>query len=48
MVFVSRESAEMVAKERALKRQGVVDTGVLGVALQGQHVGVAVDDASAR
>jgi penicillin-binding protein activator len=31
MIFVSRESAEMVARERELKRQGVVDAGALGL-----------------
>lgn len=32
LVFVSRESAGMVAKERELKREGVTDTGTAGLA----------------
>ena len=32
MTFVSRQSAEMVARERELKRQGLVDVGALGLA----------------
>jgi PBP1b-binding outer membrane lipoprotein LpoB len=32
MVFVGRQFADMVARERDLKRQGVVDTGTTGLA----------------
>jgi hypothetical protein len=32
MVFVSREAAAMVAQERDLKRQGVTDSGTVGLA----------------
>jgi hypothetical protein len=31
MIFVSRDDADMVAQERALKREGVTDTGTTGM-----------------